>query len=219
MPPNKARQLEDIYEAKAAAWALVKRNDEEMLWDRLNARDVQPEIIEYVMQYMEKGFSFRQSMASLGIRHTTDPRWKKIMSAIKQGIRIDTTGMFVRWFTQNENIANKLQHQIEKVLDHIITDENGNAKPESINIAMMKLNQNVSLAVDSLNRLRQGTVKLGKDLGIFLDPSAGGGGNGPQIIVQNNIALPNRKTLKEHQDVQIQKTKILIGKPNEGDKS
>lgn len=49
--------------------------------------------------------------------------------------------------------------------------------------------------IDTFNKLSQGFVKLGKDLGAFVEGDQGKGGQGVTIVVNTMVPLPKQKDI------------------------
>jgi hypothetical protein len=209
------KHIRDLADAREQAHAIVKRYNNEALWDSIQARDIPPEVLEYVIEAIKNGFELSQVRRQLGIISTVDKAWKKILAGIRQGVRIDSTGMYLRWHWQNENLARKMQDLLELELENMQKAARGELeKPDGTKVAYSGFTKELTMAVDALNRLRQGTVKLGKELGVFEQPgqSGGGGSGGVTIIVKSNVPMPSMEQIKEHQAAQQKKNKELLEK-------
>jgi hypothetical protein len=207
---QKANQ--EIMLRRETVHAMVKRHDDEALWDAIQARDIPTEISDYVVEQLKNGFDYHQIRRQIGIRSATDKSWKKIMAGIRQGFRVDGTAFLVHKATEMESISKKLKEQIIHAFEHGIEvlDKNGETK-------MIKgPSKELSMAVDAYNRLQQGFVKLGKDLGAFIDNDGGkGGSGGVTIVVKTSVPMPSQTEIDAHQrsmssrhlpDIKVEKT-------------
>lgn len=216
-PPSVERgkkQREDIVARRMAVRMLIEENTERKLWDTLQSREIDSRIVEQVADMLASGDDPRHVRHELSIRD--DRAWRKILAAVRGGIRVNGTAMFARWLTQNETIAGKMQDLIERELDILsqpVAEGDGGAK------LYKGFSKELTMAVDAINRLRQGTVKLGKELGVFESSEAaksGGQGGGVTIVVQSNIPFPtseqiaaNQKSLEDRNRELIEKSKAI----------
>ena len=202
------KHIDGISERREIAHALVKRNNELALWDSIQARDVDPQILEFVIEQFELGTEPRGIRRILGINASTDKSWKKILAGVRQGIRVDSTGMFLRLHTQNELIGGKMQ----KLIEHELTSMQERAEGKDSELPPYRgFSKEITMAVDALNRLRQGTVKLGKELGVFEQPGEKGqGGGGVTIVIKNHIPFPSAQEITAHQEKNAAKNKELL---------
>ena len=180
---------------------LVSKMSEEGMWDSLKAKDVPDEIVKHVLTEIELGKEPAEIRRELGIRSQTGKEWQKIAAAIKAGHRVNTTFYFHRLLTRQERMAGKLETVINFVLDQDI-EEIQNTRDENDKSIFKGWVKDISGMVDSYNRLTQGIIKNGKDLGVFAE-SGGDSKGGTTIIVKSNITLkaPEKsepKTVEAH---------------------
>lgn len=163
-------------------------------WSALLSKDVPPEITTYVVEQVSSGRPLDAVRRSLGILSVTDSRWRKIMTAIRAAKRIDATGLFVKWLERNERLGDKINKEVEAVMN--------NEKPFS---------KMLFQAISTLSQLQVNTVKLGKELGVFAEAQEkGGGGQGVTIVVSTNVPSPDEKTIIVHQNEQLKKNQALL---------
>jgi hypothetical protein len=176
---------------------LVNKMSEEGMWDSLKAKDVPEEIISHVLTELELGKDPGTVRREMGIKSQTSKEWQKIAAAIKGGHRVNTPMYFHRLMTRQERMAGKLEKVINFVLDQDVEQiqDTTDSKGEPIFRGWVK---DISGMVDSYNRLTQGIIKNGKDLGVFADGGGDGKGSGTTIIVKSNITLkaPEKKEPK-----------------------
>lgn len=192
---TKSIVVNDKLEAQKKVMAL----DQAVAWDDLQSKDIPPEILVYVSRALVvDGMSTVRK--ELGMSSPSDKRWKKIMTAIRNGIRVDGTGIFLTWLRRNEAMAESLNTRL---------------------IEMLQLKQPFSRmtceAINTMANLQSMTIKMGKDLGIFMDAKdqaaaqgAAGSGQGVTIVVQTNVPLPSKAEIQVHQEKQRAKNDELI---------
>jgi hypothetical protein len=185
--------LDRVYERREIIKQYIKRADDELLWDNMSAKDVPSDVIEYVQARLEEGCSFQMIRRQIGILRTTDKSWRKIMSALKQGVRIDGTAFLVQKAHEVQAMSDKLKAQIMRAFDE------GIEVPTKDGIRTIKgPSKELSMTIDAWSRLQQGFVKLGKDMGAFQEEGGKGGGAGVTIVVQSNVQLPSRTDVEIH---------------------
>lgn len=205
MSDKRLSNCKEIGERREAVHSILRRYEDEALWDTVKARDVDPQILEHVQFELETGKSFNEIRRELGIRSGSSKAWQKIMAGIKAGWRVDSAGFVVRMVGRQEKIAGKLFRLIDTFLDQDAEklkdlDEDGVPLLESYSKAITPM-------IDSLNRLHQGSAKIGKDLGVFVDAPDQKGGAPTQIIIQNNVPLP---TPQQIIDAKVKKPDVVV---------
>lgn len=186
---------------------LVKRYDDEQIWDNLQSRDLPAEMIDFVISELERGKDYTQIRMGLGILRSTDKSWKKIMGALKQGFRIDGPAHLMQIAFEYRNISGKMRAQIMDAFDK------GVAIPTKDGFEIIKgPTKELAMMIDSYNRLNQGFIKNAKDLGAYVeqDGKGGGGSGGVTIQVFSNVALPSLKDVEAHHEKQREKNEILL---------
>lgn len=175
---------------------LMVRLDEANAWVDLQAKDIPVGIVSWVgSQLVENGIE--KVRKDLGIHSANDPRWKKIMQAMKSGVRVDSTALFMKWMGRHEKVAEHLYQISKEMLE--------NNRPNASKIFG---------AVSLMSALQERTVKMGKELGVFADPSQGQGqgGGGVTIVIQSNIPHPSKEEIVVHQAEQKTRNADLLAK-------
>lgn len=190
-----AKKREKTNEARAIATKFVEKLPDKQMWDSIKARNVPPEITNSVMEDLDSGLDAGYVRRKLGIKTSTDPRWKKILASVRQGTRIDSIGMFRRILTRNEIIASKIFENL--------VGKDGEGK--------IILSKESAMNIDAFNRLQASSVKIGKDLGVYADPNEARGGGGVTINVITHVPMPSEKEIEAHQ-----KQTIVLEKKKDG---
>ena len=212
-PPSvgvRTEQTNELGDMRERAALVVKKNDELAHWDAMQARDVPAILTEFVHDRIKAGDTLAAIRTALGIQRATDRSWKKILASLKQGYRVDSTALFSMMMARNEGISKKLHEMIGEAMEHgmdVLTAKGNIVKIKS-------LTREITGAIDSLNRLQQGTVKVGQDLGVFetaAEKSTGsGGGAGVTIVIKSNVPRPSQAEADAHRAKQREKTNKLI---------
>lgn len=175
---------------KQEAMACIISMNEAKEWDTLKAADVPGEITNYVIACVNKGHPTHKIRKTLGFGSATDKRWVKILASLRQGLRVNSTALMSRWITRNESLAERLF----KLLDDLLARMESNPgeidwKDEAKSVSMM---------LDTLGKMQMNTVKLGKDLGVFVDPTSEGGSGQITIVVQSGVPTPSDDAIEAH---------------------
>lgn len=186
--------------------ALIRRYDDENTWDQIQARDVPAHVIDFVHEQLENGFEYTQVRRQLGIKRSTDKAWRKIMSALKQGFRIDGQAHLQQIAYEYRAISQKVRRQIDHAFQHgtpVVDKEGG--------VTMVKgPTRELAGMIDTYNRLNQGFIKNAKDLGAYVEQEGKSGNSGVTIVVQSAVQLPSIKDVKAHQEKEREKNQILL---------
>ena len=183
--------------------AIVKRMDDGAVWDAIEAKDIPHELSEHVINQIEAGCEPAMVRRQLGIKRPNDKRWKKIVASIRQGIKVDVYSMYSRWVKQNEDLSNKMSKLLEETLEKAVGIGPEAIKDGDNQVFSGRVGKEFAQMVDAMNKLRQGTVRTGKDLGLFDDSSGGGNAAGVTIVVKSNVPTPSQKDIDAHYERQI----------------
>lgn len=186
--------------------SLVKQFDEQALWDAVKSKDIPAAMLDFVRDKLEEGWELPQIRRQMGIPRSNDKSWTKILAALKAGFRVDGTAFLVKKAAEFNKLSNKLKDQIEDAFKDgvpmLVKFADGTSKIERVHGPTKEL----SMAIDTWNRLQQGFVKMGQDLGAFV-VQEGKGGGGTTIVVQNNIGLPDQKAIDVDRERKLEKAK------------
>lgn len=203
-----AEHVKTLAERRSELQGIIKKHDDQALWDAIQAKDVPAEITEYVMERLEKHVDSKQIRKDLGIPRATDKAWRKIMASIRQGFRVDATTYGMQILNRNERLSAKIRELVDKAMNEGIEslDKNGNIK------MLQGLQKEILMATDALNRLDQGTVKVMKELGIIQDAGAEKSAGGVTIVVNSNIPLATPEEVRAKQELARQKNEEALEK-------
>lgn len=194
MGDKRTANCKEIGDRRAEVHSILTRYKDEALWDTIKARDVDPAILEHIQFELEHGKDLSQIRRELKLGSASSKAWQKVMAGIKAGWRVDSSGLFVRMLGRQEKLAGKLFKLIDKGLEVDLEDLQGE-DVKGIKV-LDTYAKSITPMIDALNRLHQGTVKIGKDLGVFVDAGDGKtSGSGTQIIIQNNVPIPTPQTI------------------------
>lgn len=199
--------LNELMRTREAVAEIVTRMDKENLWDVIQAKDVPPEIVAHVADQLEQGLRPDFIRRNMGIARSTDKSWKKIMAAMRGGLRIDGTAFLQQQAYRFEAISIKMHSQIMDAFKDGVAQLDADG-----NVVMLKgPSKELAQTIDAYSRLQQGFVKLGKDLGAFVEGAGEGGkgGGGVTIVVKNHVPFPAETEIKAHQE-KMGKTQTLV---------
>lgn len=194
--------------------ALVRRYDQELVWDEIQARDVPAEMIDYVTEALERGDSYDMVRRQLGIPRRTDKAWKKIMAALKQGFRIDGQALLQQIAYEYRSMSQKIRDQIDDAFENgvEVLDKDG------CRHRLMGPQPQLAGMIDTYNRLNQGFIKNAKDLGAYVEQEGKGKDSGVTIVIQSAVQLPTIKDVKAEQERQREKNQALLAQGRTLDK-
>lgn len=185
LPPNATGK-------QRAQWEILKLDQKEA-WPDLLSKDVPEPITSWVRSAIEK-HPPDEVREALGMRAPGDPRWKKIMTAIRGGTRVDAVAIFHSWLARNQDLGNRISEFLRRQLEQ-----------------QQPFSKQASDAMRLLLDLQKNTVSVGKELGVFTDSrDQGGQGGGTTIIVQTHVPSPSREVIIEHQKAEQEKSRRLI---------
>ncbi len=178
---------------KVRAQDAVQDLDDKNAWTDLASKDLPVVITAYVTEAL-KTASIDDVRQTLGMKSPSDPRWRKIMTAIRTGQRIDAAAIFMQWMDRNQRLAIKLDALLNEVLS-----------------GQRPFSKMTFEAINALNNLQANTVKMGKDLGVFTDPSdQKNAGQGVTIVVQTLVPSPSKDVIVEHQKKRLEEAQKAI---------
>lgn len=187
---------------------IVRTYDAAGLWDTVQARDLPPMLMDYVIDRLRDGWDHEQIRRQLGIPRETDKSWKKITAAIQQGNRVNAPVVFAVIQNNYDSLSNKIKEQIELAFEY------GTEVPTKDGVCTIKgPTKELAGMIDAYNRLQQGKVKIGKDLGVYQDKDAGRGGGGVTIVVKSAVQLPAQAEIDKHNKKTIEvQSEVASGK-------
>lgn len=210
MPTSK--QYKEIGARKESVSMICNKLSEEGAWDSMKARDVPQEIVQHVLSQIDIGKDPREIRKELGIHSQTSKEWQKIAAAIKIGYRVNAPTYFHRLIGRNEKIADKLYKVIDKVLDTDVDYLMDNETKEGERFLKI-FAKDVTPMIDAMNRLQQGTVKIGKDLGVFADTGGESkGSGGVTMVIKTNVILPSPQELVKQKKQKIIEAEVVESK-------
>lgn len=179
---------QELGERRELMAMMINKLSEEGAWDSFKAKDIPEEIVQHVLSELDLGKSPNQVRREMGIKSQTSKEWQKISSAIKMGYRVNAPTYFHRLVSRQEKMAEKLATIIEKVLDQDVQILKDTVNKEGVPL-LRTYSKEITNMIDAYNRLTQGIIKNGKDLGVFAETGNEGKGGGTTIIVKSNITL------------------------------
>lgn len=195
-----------LYQRREEVHTLIRRFDDEQIWDQIQAKDIPAHVIDFVMSRLEDGADYTQVRRQLGIARSTDKSWRKIMSALKQGFRVDGQAHLQQIAFEYRSMSQKMRKQINEAFEYGVPmmDKEGNVH------MVQGPTKELAGMIDAYNRLNQGFIKNAKDLGAYVEQEQGKGSSGVTIVVQSAVQLPSIKDVQAHQEKEREKNKLLL---------
>jgi hypothetical protein len=189
-------------ERRLRVYALIEGLERGGDWDRMKTKDVDPLVTAYVVERLKGKAKLQQIREELGLRASRSKGWKLIMQSVGYYLKVDTPGLFAMMFEQNEKISDGVQKLIERLLKQ--------AEDDADDKQWRHATKELPMLIDSLTRLRQATIKMGQDVGVFQTGESARGGQGTTIIIKNNVPLPTKEVVAEHRSKIIEASKVAI---------
>lgn len=194
---------------------IVTNLQADKLWDQIHAKDVPQELVAYVRyRLIEDRVDPEQVCRSLGLESTRGVEWKKIMSALNLGYRVNAAALGVRVIEDLQEMAQGLHGLAMDAINNgtpaigndgrLITDDNGNY------VKIKGPTKEIASAVDAVGKAYERVAKIGKDLGLFRDPNnSKGGSQGVTIVVQSSVQLATAEQIRAKHEA-VKETKQAL---------
>lgn len=180
------------------ARAVMARMEEDRVWDTVQARDLDPTLIEYVAQKIERGWEPKEIAKSLGMTGVGSREWKKIQAYFRQGFRADAEAYLyrqtLRFYKTIDDVKEILEDAIQNGTPHVLV----NPKDGSHEIIRVKgATKELGSFLESYSKSIALPVKLWKEYGAIGEKKEGTG-QGITIVVENSIPMPSMKEIEDH---------------------
>lgn len=197
--PERTLRLEEIK-------AVVTKLDADMAWDHLQARDLPPELIDWVAQALKDGHTPAEVTKSLGLKAGKNSKqWKKIQAYFRQGFRADAEAYLMRqtegYFKIIEKAKAVLEDAFENGTPHVL--DTGEV------IHVRGATKELGSFLESYSKSIQLPVKLWKEFGAIgekKDPNSGG----LTIIVKSSVPRRSQEEVDAYRKKYIEAGKPVI---------
>ena len=212
---RKAAEGREAYSKRAdEVRDVICRMREDQLWDSVKAADLDPKIIDYVMDRLKEGMAPHQLAKSLGLSGLNSKEWKKIQAYFRQGFRADAEAYLWQQTHKYYKVIDKAKAVLEDAFlegtPHVVVPKDG----EAYTIRVKGATKELAGFIDAYSRAIEQPVRLWKAFGAIGEKKDLGPG-GVTILVQNNIPMPSIEDIKKHQDELIARTNALEVKKKE----
>lgn len=214
--PNSVKGIEHVKRTIRAeeVKAVVTKMTEDQLWDSVQARDVDPLIIEYVSEQVLAGKLPGEIARDLGLRGGKNSKeFKKILAYFRQGTRADADTYLYRqthkYYKTIDDLRDKVEDAMENGIPHLVEIKGVGGFTERHEVIRIKgatpeLAQLLKAYGDAISL----PVKLWKDFGAIGEKKDIGPG-GVTIVVQNKIPFPTESEIRAHQEEMKAKAKTI----------
>lgn len=205
---------------------VMVRLEQDLAWDRMQARDIPPEIIDYVAPRMAKGVPPSKIALGLGLREkggVASREWKKIQAYFRQGFRASAEAYL---FQQTKDVYETLEKAKEVLDDAFMNgvpvveqtsykDKDGCKQVETEVHYVKGATKELAGFLDTYGRLVMLMPKLWKDYGAISETAAKGGAPGQgglTIVVKTNVPAPSQADIDAYRKkmIDLSKEKAVI---------
>lgn len=176
--------------------ALVVRMDQDLVWDHIQARDLDQDLIDFVANKIHAGFNASEICKELGLKGgKTSRQWRKIQAHFRHGFRADADVYLESQTRKVVQVIEKTRLAIEDAL------ENGTPmlNPKTGDVTYVKgATKDLAAMLAAYDKIVGTPVKLWKDYGVIGEKKESSG-SGVTIVVQNNIPMPSQSEIVAHQ--------------------
>jgi hypothetical protein len=179
--------------------------EEKGLWETIQAKDVPPEIVDFVRTQVMKRQHADDIRMALQITSPNAAPWRKIMAAFKHGNQVGVGASVAGMIHKHWEIGQKLEAMIADACDNgtPAVDENGrfliDGKGEPVRVTGP--NKDLAQFIDVWGRNNERYVALAVKAGLMKDPAQQlAGGKVPTTIqVTTNVVLPTEAEIQAKQ--------------------
>lgn len=183
--------------------AIVYKLTEDSAWDHIQARDLDPKIIDFVAQRLSDGALPGDITKELGLSlqgGKNSRQWKKIAAYFRQGFRADAEAYLFqqthKYYKMIEKAREVLEDAFENGVPIVVT--NPEAPPEILYVK--GATKELGSFLESYSKAIMLPPKLWKEFGAIGEkPGVVPGNQGLTIVVENNIPMPSVDQIKAHQ--------------------
>lgn len=176
--------------------AIVLQLDENAAWDHLQARDLDPKLIDFVADLLTRGIQPGViAQKHLGLSGKNDKRWKKIQAYFRQGFRADAEAYL---FNQTQRYF-KFIDRAEKVLEDAFENGTPHVTKEGEVLRVKGATPELAGFIDAYSKAIAHPVKLWKEYGAIGDKKDVGQA-GTTIVVNTMIQMPSADQIRSHQE-------------------
>lgn len=204
---GRVKSARELHANRAETAAVVKHMGDQGIWDQIKAKEVPAQIIDYVHEAIQAGFELHHVRKQLGIPRSTDKAWQKINAALLSGYRIDSGSLLVRVFSKNNRILAKIDEQILEAFNTGVPVKQRDGSYEIVKGPTKELAD----MIKARTVVEQSMIRIGKDLGAFVDRDSGRGNSGVTIVVKSGVVLPTQTQVDEANKKTIEISSEAVG--------
>lgn len=192
---------------------VIHRMDETAAWDQIQAKDVDPKIMDYVREELARGVEAGQIAKALGFWHgTADRRWKKIQACIRMGFRADAEAYL---YLQSRRLFQTIE-KARGILDEAFINgvpvvveikEKGSTVDHQI-MYVKGATKELAGFMKAYTEAIALPTKLWKEYGA-IGEKKDAGSTQPTIVVQNLIPMPSAEAILKNQEEMQAKSKAI----------
>lgn len=179
--------------AREEVKAVIQEMNATAAWDHIQAREVDPKILDFVAERLHAGVPPGEITRELGLSHyggKNSKQWKKIAAYFRQGFRADAEAYL---FQQSHKFFKTIELAKDVLEDAF---ENGTPQMDADgNVHYVKgATKELGSFLESYSKAIMLPLKLWKEFGAIGEKKDAGAGNGGvTIIVKTNVPRPTQE--------------------------
>lgn len=192
---------------------VIHRMDQDAAWDQIQAKDVDPKVMDYVREELSRGVEAGNIAKALGFWHgTADRRWKKIQACIRMGFRADAEAYLYMQSRKLFQVAEKAREVLDDAFEEgvpVVVEIK--VKGSTVGHEVMHVKGATKELAGFLKAYTEAIatpVRLWKEYGA-IGEKKDAGSTQPTIIVQNNIPMPSAEAILKHTQEMEAKAKAI----------
>lgn len=203
---------------------VMTRLSADAAWDRMQARDVPPEIIDFVAPRLAKGVPPQTIARDLGLREkggVASREWKKIQAFFRQGFRASAEAYLYQQSSDYYKILTKTKEILEDAFENGVPiieqttfkDKDGCKQVETEVHLVKGATKELAAFIETYSRAVQTLPKLWKDFGAIGEaPGKAGapGQGGLTIVVKTNVPTPSQADIDAYRQKMVDMRKPVI---------
>lgn len=224
---NSARGAREYAKRHHQVREIMVRLEKDVAWDRMQARDVPPELIDFVAPRLARGVPPATIARDLGLREkggVNSREWRKIQAFFRQGFRASAEAYLYQQTNDYYKILNRTKEVLEDafengtpVIEHFIEeDRQTGLKTTKVNVVTVKgATKELQGMIETYSRAVMLMPKLWKEyaaIGEAPGKASAPGGGGLTIVVKTNVPTPTQAEVDAYRNkmLEMKKEKPVI---------
>lgn len=192
---------------------VISRMDQNLVWDSIQAKDLDPELMDYIAKELIRGMTPGEVARNIGIKGGVHSKqWKKILAYFRMGFRADAEIYLYKETNKFYKILEKakiiLEDAIENGVPHVLFTPPTDGHTGYHEVVRIKgATKDLSSFIMAYSKALELPVRLWKDYGAIGEKRDTA--QSVTILVQNNIPMPSMEDIKKHREELKNKVKEI----------